>query len=744
MALLRFDGRVALVTGAGGGLGKEYALLLASRGAKVVVNDLGGDTQGGGKSSVLADEVVATIRANGGTAVANYDSVEEGDKVVKTAIDNFGRIDIVINNAGILRDRTVTRISDADWDIIQRVHVKGAFVVTRAAWPYMRQQQYGRIIMTSSPSGLYGNFGQANYSAAKMGLVGLSNTLAKEGAKYNIKCNALAPTAYSRLSAHVMPPQAQEILKAEYVAPVVAFLCHESCQDSGIIVETGGGWTAKVRLQKSSGAVFHHKPFSIEDVSTNWSKITDMSKPLYHTTNEGIMAYAFSVLSGESGTGTSVTGLEPKEEAKKVGDAGVRAGVYTYTPRDVILYALGVGASLSQTDTSELKFLYEGHEDFSVLPSFAVIPAQTTAMSDIFSRGVPGLKEFNPAQILHGEQYVELKGRIPTSGTLYSEGRITDVLDKKSGALVLVDVDTKTEAGQLVCTNQFSIFINGAGGFGGKRASPHDKPTVRLPERAPDATLQQQTLTTQAALYRLNGDYNPLHIDPQFAAVGGFSTPILHGLCSYGVATRHVLKQYCNNDVTMIKAIKARFAKPVLPGQTIQTDMWKEGSRVFFRCKVAETGDIVLNGGYMDLNITDIISTASVSHSPSKDAPQTQPPGDGLQSTLIFEQLQQLVTTAPDIVQKVKAIFLWNITKDGKTVAQWTVDLKNPPGAIYRGTPRNEKAGCTLTLSDELFVDMASGKITGQQAFFQGKVKIGGNVMLSQKLQTLFAAQSKL
>ncbi|CAH1978143.1 unnamed protein product [Acanthoscelides obtectus] len=218
---LRFDGRVAVVTGAGAGLGRAYALLFASRGAKVVVNDLGVSRHGDGSSSNAADKVVEEIRRNGGTAVANYDSVVEGEKVIKTALDNFGKVDILINNAGILRDKSLVKMTDQDWDLIHQVHVKGSFKTSQAAFPIFKKQGYGRIIMTSSVAGLYGNFGQANYSAAKMGLVGLSHTVAKEGAKYNIHCNVIVPTAGSRLTEDILPPDLFAELRPELIAPVV-------------------------------------------------------------------------------------------------------------------------------------------------------------------------------------------------------------------------------------------------------------------------------------------------------------------------------------------------------------------------------------------------------------------------------------------------------------------------------------------------------------------------------------------
>lgn len=230
---LRYDGRVAIVTGAGAGLGREYALLLASRGAKVVVNDLGGNPSGEGASSRAADVVVNEIKAKGGEAVANYNSVVEGDKVVETAIKTYGRVDIIINNAGILRDRSIAKISEQDWNLVNDVHLKGSFKVTQAAWPYMKKQNYGRIIMTASNSGIYGNFGQANYSAAKMGLVGLANTVAIEGAKNNIHCNVIVPTAASRMTEGILPDILFNELKPQLIAPVVCYLCHESCEDNG-------------------------------------------------------------------------------------------------------------------------------------------------------------------------------------------------------------------------------------------------------------------------------------------------------------------------------------------------------------------------------------------------------------------------------------------------------------------------------------------------------------------------------
>ena len=276
---MRFDGKVAIVTGAGNGLGKVYALLLASRGAKVVVNDLGGSVTGVADKNAArpADVVVAEIKKAGGQAVANYDSVEFGDKIVKTAVDAFGTVDIVINNAGILRDVSFMKMSELDWDLIMKVHLKGAYSVTRAAWNIMREKQYGRIINTGSSAGIYGSFGQVNYATAKLGLWGFTQSLAKEGEKRNIKVNCIAPLAGTRMTETVMPKEVVNALKPEFVAPFVAYLAHDSCESSGGLYEVGAGYIAKQRWQRSEGVQYDVDSLTPEAVREQWAKVNDFS-----------------------------------------------------------------------------------------------------------------------------------------------------------------------------------------------------------------------------------------------------------------------------------------------------------------------------------------------------------------------------------------------------------------------------------------------------------------------------------
>jgi NAD(P)-dependent dehydrogenase (short-subunit alcohol dehydrogenase family)/acyl dehydratase/putative sterol carrier protein len=255
---IRFDDRVGIVTGAGAGLGRVYALELAKRGAKVVVNDLGGARDGTGAGSEAADRVVGEIKAAGGEAVANYDSVatpEGGQSIVDTAIDAFGRLDILINNAGILRDKTLAKMEPENWDAVMDVHLKGAYNVTRPAFVKMRENRYGRVILTTSGAGLYGNFGQTNYSAAKMGLIGLMNTVNLEGEKHNIRVNTIAPVAATRLTDDILPPEFFEKLKPEFVAPMVLYLCSEQCPVTGAVYNAGMGYFNRAAVITGPGIV---------------------------------------------------------------------------------------------------------------------------------------------------------------------------------------------------------------------------------------------------------------------------------------------------------------------------------------------------------------------------------------------------------------------------------------------------------------------------------------------------------
>ena len=258
------------------------------------------------------------------------------------------------------------------------------------------------------------------------------------------------------------------------------------------------------------------------------------------------------------------------------------ASTYEYNDRDVMLYALGVGAT-----TDELSFVYE--KELNVLPTFAVIPAFPALMS------IGSVLEFNPAMLLHGEQRIELRGPIPTSGKLTTQAKITAIYDKGSGAVVVIDAETKDESGGVLFANTFGVFLRGEGGFGGERGPSASKKNVP-PGRAPDHTIEDKIPLNQAAIYRLSGDRNPLHIDPDFAKMAAFDRPILHGLCTFGYAGRAVLNAACGGDPARLKDFEVRFAGVAYPGETIVTEIWQEGpDKAIVRATTAERGEPVIS-----------------------------------------------------------------------------------------------------------------------------------------------------
>ena len=342
VADIRFDDRIAIVTGAGAGLGRAYALEFAKRGAKVVVNDLGGARDGTGSSQSAADAVVDEIKAAGGEAVANYDSVatvEGGQAIVDAAVEAFGKVDILVNNAGILRDKSLAKMESDTWDPVLSVHLDGAYNVTRPAFIKMRENKFGRIIVTTSAAGLHGNFGQTNYSAAKMGLVGMMNTLKIEGEKHDVRVNAIAPVAATRLTEDILPPDLQEKLKPEFVTPLVLYLCSESCKKTGLIFNAGAGYFNRVALATGPGAVVGDGGSvpTLDEIEASWDAINDMtvSKEYDNATAAlGAMLEAFNP--PESGAaagsdGSSVAAIFAKmPEAFQADNAGGVDVVFQY------------------------------------------------------------------------------------------------------------------------------------------------------------------------------------------------------------------------------------------------------------------------------------------------------------------------------------------------------------------------------------------------------------------------------
>ncbi|KFA78060.1 hypothetical protein S40288_05443 [Stachybotrys chartarum IBT 40288] len=587
---LDFTGRVALVTGGGAGIGRAYSLAFAKLGAAVVVNDL-----------VNPDTVVEEIRKMGGKAAGVKASAEDGEAVVKGAIDAFGRIDILVNNAGILRDKAFTNMDDNLWDPVMNVHLRGTYKTTKAAWPYFLKQKYGRVLNTTSTSGIYGNFGQANYAAAKCGILGFSRALALEGFKYGIYVNTIAPNAGTAMTATIMPEEMVQAFKPDYIAPLVLLLCSDKCPDpTGGLYEVGSGWVGRTRWQRTGG---HGFPVDVElapeEVLKHWKDIVtfDDGRADHPEKSQDGIQKVMQNMENRSKTSSKTSAPAASNEhldaiAKAIKEEG-EPTEFKYEERDVILYNLGVGAK-----RTDLKYIFEGAEDFQVVPTFGVIPPFNAQMPFDFDAIVPN---FSPMMLLHGEQFLELrKFPIPTASRLVSRARLLEVVDKGSAAIAKTAVTTVVaDTGEEVFYNESTIFLRGCGGFGGPKRGKDRGPATAAnvpPKRAPDVVVEEKTTEEQAAIYRLSGDYNPLHVDPAFAKMGGFKAPILHGLCFFGIAGKAVYEQF-----GPFKNIKVRFAGSVIPGQTLVTEMWREGNRVIFQAKVKETGKPAIAGAAAEL-----------------------------------------------------------------------------------------------------------------------------------------------
>ncbi|KAL2891601.1 hypothetical protein HOO65_010959 [Ceratocystis lukuohia] len=583
---LDFSGKVALITGGGAGIGRVYSLAFAKHGASVVVNDLANP-----------DTVVEEIKKMGGKAVGVKASAEDGDAVVKAAIDAFGRIDIIINNAGILRDKAFNNMDDNMWDSVMNVHLRGTYKITKAAWPYFLKQKYGRVVNTTSTSGIYGNFGQANYAAAKCGILGFSRALALEGAKYNIFVNTIAPNAGTAMTKTILPEELVQAFKPDYIAPLVLALSSDKCPNpTGGLYEVGSGWCGQTRWQRTGGHGFPIKtPLTPEAILKQWDKITnfDDGRADHPFKAQDSIEKMVANLSSSDETGDSNDKTNYLESIEKAKTSASIDSEYKFEERDVLLYNIGIGAKPDQ-----LKYVFEGADDFQALPTFGVIPPFNAQLPWSFDDIVPN---FSPMMLLHGEQYLEIKKfPIPTSGSLISRSKLLEVVDKGAAAIVKTGVTTIDKAtGEEVFYNESTVFLRGCGGFGGQ-SKPSDRgPSTaanKPPARAPDSVVESKTNEDQAAIYRLSGDYNPLHIDPSFAKVGGFKTPILHGLCSFGIAGKAVYERY-----GAFKNFKVRFAGTVNPGQTLVTEMWKEGNKIIFQTKVKETGKMAISGAGAEL-----------------------------------------------------------------------------------------------------------------------------------------------
>lgn len=568
--------RVVLITGAGAGLGRDYALWFAKYGAKVVVNDFKDP-----------NNVVAEIKKAGGEAHPDkHDVARDSKAIIDNVINKYGKIDILVNNAGILRDRSFAKMSDDEWNLVQQVHLMGTFNLTRLAWPHFIEQNYGRVVNITSTSGIYGNFGQANYASSKAAILGFSRTIAIEGAKFGIKVNVVAPHAETAMTLTIFNELDRNLYHPDQVAPLLVYLSSEGVPVTGELFEAGGGWIGNTRWQRAKGAVSKDEHTTAEFVRDHVQDITDFSTGTENpkSTTESSMAI-LSAVGGDDDDDDDEDDEDEEDEDDEEDEAG--SDIYTYSDKEVILYNIAVGAK-----SNELKYVYENDSDFQVISSFGHLP--------LFNSGRKAysftkyLKNFNPMFLLHGEHYLKVnKFPIPLEGELKSEFSPISIVPKGNNTVVVQGMksyDAKTN--ELVFTNEATYFIRNCKGDSQKfvERSSFATDSFTAPSSKPDFVHDVKVDESQASLYRLTGDRNPLHIDPQFAKGAKFDRPILHGMCSLGMSAKVLQDKF-----GAFEEIKVRFTGVVFPGETLRVSAWKQGDVVIFQSHVVERNALAIN-----------------------------------------------------------------------------------------------------------------------------------------------------
>ncbi|RCK65171.1 Peroxisomal hydratase-dehydrogenase-epimerase [Candida viswanathii] len=577
--------KVVLITGAGAGLGKEYAKWFAKYGAKVVVNDFKDATK-----------TVDEIKAAGGEAWPDqHDVAKDSEAIIKNVIDKYGTIDILVNNAGILRDRSFAKMSKQEWDSVQQVHLIGTFNLSRLAWPYFVEKQFGRIINITSTSGIYGNFGQANYSSSKAGILGLSKTMAIEGAKNNIKVNIVAPHAETAMTLTIFREQDKNLYHADQVAPLLVYLGTDDVPVTGETFEIGGGWIGNTRWQRAKGAVSHDEHTTVEFIKEHLNEITDFTTDTENpkSTTESSMAI-LSAVGGDDDDDDEDEEEDEGDEEEDEEDEEEDDPVWRFDDRDVILYNIALGAT-----TKQLKYVYENDSDFQVIPTFGhLITFNSGKSQNSFAKL---LRNFNPMLLLHGEHYLKVHSwPPPTEGEIKTTFEPIATTPKGTNVVIVhgsKSVDNKS--GELIYSNEATYFIRNCQADNKVYA---DRPAFATnqflaPKRAPDYQVDVPVSEDLAALYRLSGDRNPLHIDPNFAKGAKFPKPILHGMCTYGLSAKALIDKF-----GMFNEIKARFTGIVFPGETLRVLAWKESDdTIVFQTHVVDRGTIAINNAAIKL-----------------------------------------------------------------------------------------------------------------------------------------------
>lgn len=561
--------KVVIITGAGNGLGKSHALLFAKYGARVVVNDFQDPFK-----------VVEEIKKNGGIAIGSkHDVLNQSKEIVKLALDNFGTVDILINNAGILRDRSFSKMSENEWNQVIQIHILATFNMCKLVWPIFLSKKSGCIINTTSTSGIYGNFGQANYASAKAGILSFTKTLSIEGKRSNIKCNAIAPHAETAMTKTIFKNDELNKFSPSQVSPMVVLLCSEEIGNiTGELYEVGAGWIGNTRWQRAKGYVCLDDNIKPESIKKNWNEVINFDKSItLRTAEESSMAILQTV--------TKAAKLKQNSSSSN------NNNIYKYDHHQIILYNISIGAT-----SKELKYVYESDKNFQVLPTFGVIPFMNQEDGGLNLDHL--VKNFNLMKLLHGEHYMKVnKFPIPKYGNLKTKSFPLAIINKTKGAkknvLARSGYKTFNEKGELIFTNVGSYFIRDCESRSGKdeifKKEISSLSKFAMTDFSIDSSTKSdfetffKTDKNLAALYRLNGDFNPLHIDPIFAKGGNFNRPILHGLCSYGISAKMIIDHY-----GMFEEIKGRFTNVVYPGETLKVICWKEGNIIKFQTWVVE------------------------------------------------------------------------------------------------------------------------------------------------------------
>ncbi|CEP60880.1 bifunctional hydroxyacyl-CoA dehydrogenase/enoyl-CoA hydratase FOX2 LALA0_S02e01750g [Lachancea lanzarotensis] len=573
-AINSLRGKVVIITGAGAGLGKSHALFFAKYGAKVIVNDI--------RDPFTAVAEIEEKYGKGAAVADKHDVVANAKEIIQTALDHFGRVDVLVNNAGVLRDRSFAKMSDEEWLVVLKVHLYSTFGLCKAVWPVFLKQKGGFIINTTSTSGIYGNFGQANYAAAKAAILGLSKTLALEGLKSNILVNVVAPHAETAMTKTIFSDkELGNHFDPSQVSPFFVLLASEELSKkvgkpvTGQLFEVGGGWCGQTRWERSKGIVSTEP--SPEFLRDNWKKLADFTQSTHpSSTQESSMSILQNV-------------------AEALNSAASKL-LFKYTERDAILYNLGLGCT-----SQELRYCYENDPNFQVLPTFGVIPFMSSGNAIKMNTLV---ENFNYAFLLHGEQYFKLNQfPLPTKGSLKTVGEPMQVIDKGGKAAVIVggyqtfDIETNKP----IVYNEATFFVRGAKVPKSKQInkarSKFAIQQFKAGDGEPDFQADITTDENQAAIYRLSGDLNPLHIDPHVAKMVKFPRPILHGLCTLGVTGKVLFEKF-----GQFEEFKVRFTNVVYPGDRLKVKAWKKPNGiVIFQTIDVDQGYVVLDNAALKL-----------------------------------------------------------------------------------------------------------------------------------------------